>query len=94
MPGWAKPPLFQGREPPGYGKISLLLKAPRASCKTPVIGQKESIFSIECPIINKEYPISKSIVFYRTEWLFHSSLDIPCWILDIQFFGNLIRTSR
>ena len=31
--------------------------------------------------------MSKSMrgsVFYRTEWLFPSSLDIPCWILDIR----------
>jgi hypothetical protein len=45
------------------------------------------ITGYECPIINKEYPMSKSRLgarFYKNEWFFPSSLDIPCWILDIR----------
>ena len=61
---------------------------------------------LEYPISNKEFPISKVGVFavssptslirpavnQAVEQLFPSSLDIPCWILDIQF--PRFRTAR
>ena len=45
---------------------------------------------IECPTANKEYPISKAggaivVPLTITVDLLTSSLDIPCWLLDIQF---------
>ncbi len=47
----------------------------------------------EYPISNKEYPIFKELhattaFDFRSSslfFLFSSSLDIPCWILDIRF---------